>query len=45
MEKAGFKHVLLNDVDKYATETLKLNRPDWNVLHQDISTVDFTEYN
>ena len=45
MEKSWFKHILLNDVDKYATATLKRNRPEWNVLCQDISTVDFTEYN
>ena len=45
MERAGFKHILLNDFDKYATATLKRNRPEWNVLCQDISTVDFTEFN
>jgi DNA (cytosine-5)-methyltransferase 1 len=44
MEKAGFEHILLNDFDKYATNTLKINRPEWNVLHEDISNVDFTKY-
>jgi DNA (cytosine-5)-methyltransferase 1 len=44
MEKAGFHHVLLNDFDKAATETLKLNRVEWNVIHGDISNIDFTPY-
>jgi DNA (cytosine-5)-methyltransferase 1 len=44
MEKAGFKHVLLNDFDVNATKTLKLNRLHWNVIHGDISKIDFTPY-
>jgi len=44
MEKAGFKHLLLNEVDRHAVETLKFNRPKWNVLHKDIKDVDFTPY-
>jgi len=44
MEKAGFEHVLLNDFDRYATETLKKNRPQWNVVHGDIAEIDFREY-
>jgi len=44
MEKAGIEHLLLNDFDRYATETLKLNRPKWNVIHGDINKIDFKPY-
>ena len=42
MEKAGFRHILLNEINHQAAETLRLNRRDWNVLEQDIHKVDFT---
>lgn len=44
MEKAGFKSVLLNEFDKHACNTLRLNRPEWNVVEGDIANVDFTKY-
>jgi len=44
MERAGFEHILLNEIDKHAVKTLKKNRPEWNVVHQDISKVDFKPY-
>jgi len=44
MEKAGIHHILLNDFDRYAAATLKKNRPDWNVIHRDISKIDFKLY-
>lgn len=44
MEKAGFKSVLLNELDKHACNTLRLNRPKWNVIEGDVSKLDFTEY-
>ena len=44
MHKAGFRHVLLNEVDKLACQTLRLNRPEWNVLEGDIHQVDFTPF-
>jgi DNA (cytosine-5)-methyltransferase 1 len=44
MEKAGFESVLLNEIDKHACNTLRLNRPKWNVVEGDVSKVDFTEY-
>lgn len=43
LEKAGFKSLLLNEKDKYACETLRINRPNWNVIEDDISNVDFTD--
>lgn len=40
-EHAGFEHVLLNENDKNAVATLRENRPDWNVILDDIANVDF----
>lgn len=44
MEKAGFKHVLLNEFDKHACATLRKNRPSWNVVEGDIHDVSFKDY-
>lgn len=41
LEKAGFTSLLLNEKDKYACQTLRLNRPHWNVVEDDITNVDF----
>ena len=43
-EKAGLEHELLVEIDKDCVATLRKNRPDWNVLHADITEVDFTPY-
>lgn len=42
MEKAGFNHLLLNEFDHSACQTLRINRPAWNVVEGDVHTVDFT---
>lgn len=39
LEKAGFETIGLVEFDKSATETLKYNRPNWNVIHDDIANV------
>jgi DNA (cytosine-5)-methyltransferase 1 len=44
MEKAGLKCVALNEIDKWACETLRKNRPHWKVLEGDIKSFDFSEY-
>lgn len=44
MEKSGFNHVLLNEFDHNACETLRKNRPDWNVVEGDIHDVDFRQF-
>ncbi|MBL7788854.1 MAG: DNA (cytosine-5-)-methyltransferase [Chitinophagales bacterium] len=44
MEKAGFKCVALNEIDKWACQTLRKNRPNWNVLEGDIKDYNFSEY-
>lgn len=35
-ELAGFQHTESNEILKYAVETLRKNRPDWEVVHQDV---------
>lgn len=44
MEMAGLKHVLLNEFDADACNTLRLNRPNWNVAEGDVHNVDFRPY-
>lgn len=44
LEKAGIDHELLNEIDKYAVQTLKRNRPNWKIEHGDIKDIDFTPY-
>jgi DNA (cytosine-5)-methyltransferase 1 len=44
LEKAGLKCVALNEIDKWACQTLRKNRPNWKVLEGDIKNFDFTEY-
>ncbi len=41
LENAGLKHALLVEIDKNCVDTLKNNRPGWNVVHEDINKVDF----
>ena len=43
-ENAGLNTKLLVEVDKNCVATLKLNRPQWQVIHSDISNVDFKAY-
>jgi DNA (cytosine-5)-methyltransferase 1 len=44
LEHAGIEHIALNEWDKHAAATLRLNRPDWNVIEGDIADVDFSDY-
>ncbi|WP_322900577.1 DNA cytosine methyltransferase [Mycoplasmopsis felis] len=37
LEKAGFEHIGLVEIDKNAANTLRLNRTKWNVIQEDIS--------
>lgn len=39
MEKAGFNHLGLIEINKYAAETLSKNRPNWNVFCNDITEI------
>lgn len=44
MSQAGFHHLLLNDIDCDACNTLRNNRPDWNVVEGDIHRLSFSQY-
>lgn len=44
LERAGFSHEGLVEVDKNACATLKLNRPSWNVLEEDLEDFDGRPY-
>jgi len=44
MEKAGLKCVALNEIDKWACQTLRDNRPEWDVLEGDIIKFSFKKY-
>jgi len=41
LEKAGLKAKALIEIDKDAVATLRHNRPEWNVIHTDVSKVSF----
>ena len=47
MEQAGFDTLSLIEIDKDASDTLRYNRPNWNVICDDISNIsclDLEEY-
>tara|TARA_B100000749_G_scaffold280635_2_gene277675 strand:- start:213 stop:1370 length:1158 start_codon:yes stop_codon:yes gene_type:complete len=44
MEQAGIKCMALNEIDKWACQTLRVNRPNWDVLEGDIRNFDFSKY-
>lgn len=39
IEKAGFEAIGLVEFDKAAVDTLRYNRPKWNVFHDDIANI------
>lgn len=42
MHLAGFRNVLLNEIEPMACQTLRKNHPEWNVIEGDIHQIDFT---
>jgi DNA (cytosine-5)-methyltransferase 1 len=42
LEQAGLKCIALNEIDHWAAETLRHNRPKWNVLEGDVRKLSFT---
>jgi DNA (cytosine-5)-methyltransferase 1 len=44
LEEAGIKCIALNEFDKHACNTLRKNRPSWNVIEGDIRNVGFSQY-
>jgi DNA (cytosine-5)-methyltransferase 1 len=44
LEKAGLSCEVLNEFNKDACNTLRLNRPSWEVIEGDVREMDFTPY-
>lgn len=44
LERAGFEHEALVEIDAAACSTLRLNRPRWNVIAGDLSQFDARPY-
>lgn len=44
LEQAGFGHVALVEIDHFACQTLRANRPDWNVVEADVKDFDPAPY-
>ncbi len=44
LEQAGIHCKALNELDHWAAETLRFNRPDWNVIEDDIRNLSLKEY-
>ncbi|MGC4154857.1 MAG: DNA cytosine methyltransferase [Propionicimonas sp.] len=40
LEKAGFRHLVALEIDPDACETLRLNRPSWDVVEMDVHHYD-----
>lgn len=40
LERAGFEHEALVEIDDACCATLRVNRPQWNVLHGDVTKFD-----
>jgi DNA (cytosine-5)-methyltransferase 1 len=43
-DQAGIEHAGLVELDKNACATLRINRPGWNVIEQDLNTFDGCEF-
>lgn len=41
LEQAGIKCKALNEIDHWAAETLRQNRPNWNVIEGDVKKLSF----
>lgn len=44
LEQAGFEHLALVEIDSHACNTLRFNRPSWNVIEDDIKNFSAHEY-
>ncbi len=40
LEQAGFNHTALVEIDSHCCETLRLNRPRWHVVEEDVKLFD-----
>lgn len=44
LEAAGINCIALNEIDKYACQTLRKNRPEWRIFEGDIRSFDSSEF-
>lgn len=44
LEQAGIDHVALVEINKAACATLRLNRPQWNVIEGDLNSFDASPF-
>ena len=44
LEKAGFDHIALVELEAIACDTLRFNRPKWNVINKDVKEFSAKEY-
>jgi DNA (cytosine-5)-methyltransferase 1 len=44
LERAGFEHTLVAEIDRDAAATLRLNRPHWNVIEGDIRELNGRDF-
>ncbi|MDR3328802.1 MAG: DNA cytosine methyltransferase [Prevotellaceae bacterium] len=44
LEEAGFEHIALVEIEPLACQTLKANRPEWNVLQGDLRKFNASRY-
>ena len=45
LDRAGFDHLLLSEIDKDAAATLRTNKPEWPVIEGDVGAIDFASFN
>ena len=43
-ENAGLNHILLNEIDKHAANTLQMNFKNAKIIHDDVRHVDFKKF-
>jgi DNA (cytosine-5)-methyltransferase 1 len=44
LEQAGFNHLALVEIESIACETLRLNRPNWNIINKDVKGFSAKQY-
>jgi site-specific DNA-cytosine methylase len=44
LEQAGFQHIALVEIEPVACDTLRLNRPEWNVINKDVKDFIAKDY-
>lgn len=44
LEQAGFEHLALVEIERLACDTLRINRPNWKVVHENVKYFSAKEY-